>query len=609
MLAELVAEGKLPPVEERLPEQPGICPVQEMNGKYGGIMRRGYTGVSDRTGPNKMQECSLTWFNPDLTMRTEMAESWAINEDASEWTFKLRPGTKWSDGSPFTSAAFTWYWENELKNKELTASPPRNWSTGNPLVLGELEAPDDFTIVFKFADPNPLFVYRPSRSQPFVPGYYLEQFHADFVDKDTLDKMVKEAGLNSWAELYDQKADWAANPERPSTSPWTAENRLGDELFMMVRNPYFWQTDSDGQQLPYIDKIQHRLFEQTDVFNMWIINGEIDFQRRKVAIGNYTLFKENEEKGGYEIHLSPQASHLALHMNMTTKNQKLRTLFQDRRFRIAVSYAINREEMNELIYDGMCTPRQYSPDEGSPQYYEKLSNAYIEYAPEKADALLDDMGLTERDAEGFRKFNDGSGDTVSFVFEHHTQAGDPGEDAAQMVMRDLAAVGIKATYKYFERSLYTQHYEANDIEAGWAGGDRSILPIVTPWIFMGTQIDREWAVAWGLWYNSNGTDPNGEEPPADHWIRTIWEHAEAMNVEPDEQKRTEIFWKICDIWAEELPAVGCLGMFPSPCIKKTTFRNWLPGLPSDDLLKDEALQNPQTYFWEDPENHLATAAV
>jgi len=604
MLAEMVAAGQLPPVEERLPENPAVCPVQEMNGKYGGIMRRGYLGVSDRTGPTKMQECSLTWYNPDLTMRTEMAESWSLNEDASEWTFKLRPGTKWSDGTPFTSAAFTWYWENELQNEELTSAPPRNWAAGTPLVLAELEAPDDFTVVFRFVEPNPLFVYRPSRNQPFVPGHYLEQFHVAFADQDALNKAVADAGLNAWTELYDQKADWAANPERPSTSPWMAENRLGAELFLMTRNPYFWEVDSDGQQLPYIDKIQHRLYEQSDVFNLWIINGEIDFQRRQVNIGNYTLFKENEANGGYQIHLSPQASHLALQLNMTTKNERLRPIFQDRRFRIAVSHAINREQMNELIYDGMCTPRQYSPDEGSPQFYPDLSNAYIEYDPDEANRLLDEMGMTERDAEGYRLFPDGSGDTFSFVFEHHTQTTDPGADAAQLVVADLAAVGIKAAYRSFERSLFTQHYEANEIEAAWGGGDRSILPIVTPWIFMGTQIDRPWACAWGLWYNSNGTDPNGEEPPADHWIRDIWSLAEQMNVEPDEQRRTEIFWQICDIWIAELPDVGCLGMFPSPCIKKTTFRNWLPGLPSDDLLKDECLQNPQTYFWEDPENHM-----
>jgi len=609
MLAEMVAAGKLPPVDERLPENPAICPVQEMNGKFGGIIRRGYQGVSDRTGPTKMQECSLTWFNMDLTMRTEMAESWEVNEDASEWTFKLRKGARWSDGAPLTSAAFTWFWENELKNPELTAAPPRNWATGNPLVLAELEAPDDYTVVFKFAEPNPLFVYRPSRSQPFTPGHYLEQFHPAFADKDALDKQVKELGLNAWTDLYDKMADWAANPARPCAGPWTAENELGAELFVMVRNPYFWETDSDGQQLPYVDKIQHRLFEQVDVFNMWIINGEIDFQRRKVNIGNYTLFKENEANGDYQIHLSPQASHLALHMNMTTKKQKLRQIFQDRRFRIAVSYAINREEINELVFDGMCTPRQYSPDEGSPQYYPKLSNAYIEYDPAKANALLDEMGLTERDAEGFRKYNDGSGEIISFIFEQDDQPGSPNEDAAQMVSRNLADVGIKATYKYFERSLKTQHYEVNEVEAGWAGGDRSILPIVTPWIFLGTQSDRQWALAWGLWRNSNGTDPNGEEPPKDHWIWKIWEYGDQMNVEVDDQKRNEIFWKICDIWVEELPCVGVLGMFPSPCIKKTTFRNWLAGLPSDDLLRDECLQNPQTYFWEDPENHQQPTAV
>jgi len=110
MLADMVAAGDLPPVDERLPVNPMVMPVAEENGNYGGTFRRGFKGVSDRWGPTKMQDRGLSWYDQNLNMQPRMAESWEINEDASEWTFHLREGMKWSDGTPFTTEAIRWWW-------------------------------------------------------------------------------------------------------------------------------------------------------------------------------------------------------------------------------------------------------------------------------------------------------------------------------------------------------------------------------------------------------------------------------------------------------------------------------------------------------------------
>ncbi|GAB4522537.1 MAG: ABC transporter substrate-binding protein [Anaerolineae bacterium] len=605
MLAELVAKGELPPVDERLPVNPCVLPLAEgqVIGRFGGTIRRGFRGVSDRWGPTKMQNEGLTWYNADLTVRPNIAESWEINEDATEWTFRLRKGMRWSDGQLLTSADSKWWYEHVVTNETLTPSPPFNFSTGTPRVLAEMEFPDEYTIKFKFAHVNPLFLYKVTREQPFVPSHYMKQFHIDTTDDPAaLEAKTKEAGFETWDQYYTDRNWWYMNPDRPNIGPWVSKNPLSSELFVMERNPYFWQVDPDGNQLPYVDKVTHRLFETPDVFNLWIVNGEIDFQARHVSIGNYTLFKENEEKGDYTVLLGTSANHVALQLNQTTKNPRLREFFQKREVRIAFSLAVNRDEMNELAYDGLLVPRQYSPLSKSPQYYPKLSNAYIEYDPQKANELLDQAGYAERNAEGFRVWPDGSGDVISFVIEGTAEPGSPDEDAAQLVVRYLADVGIKATYKAVERSLYEEHYNANEIEAAWWGGDRTVLPIVAPWIFLGTMIDRPWGVAWGLWRN-NPTDPNAEEPPEGHWIWKIWELWDQIEVEPDEQKRNELFFQILDIWAEELPMIGYLGETPAPVIVKNGFRNYLPGFPIDDTTEDEHLLNTQVYFWEEPEKH------
>ncbi|MCB0092114.1 MAG: hypothetical protein KDE54_29700, partial [Caldilineaceae bacterium] len=361
-------------------------------------------------------------------------------------------------------------------------------------------------------------------------------------------------------------------------------------------NPYFFAVDADGNQLPYVDNVEHRLFETPDVFNLWIINGEIDFQNRHVGLDSFTLFKENEENGDYQVMIGSSAGHVAIQMNLTTKNEPLREFFNNRDVRVALSLAVDREAMNELIYDGLLTPRQYSPLSKSPQFYEKLSNAYIEYDVDQANSLLDGAGY-ERGSDGIRVFP-GTSDPVSFVIEGTDQPGTQGEQAVLQVIKYYEDVGVKASYKGFERSLYEEHWGANEIEAAWWGGDRTVLPIVAPWIFLGTMIDRPWADAWGKWRNSGDSDPNAEEPPADHWIRDIWAVWDQIEVEPDSDKRNELFTQILDIWAEELPMVGYLGESPALIIVKNGVHNYLPGFPIDDTTGDEHLLNTETYFWE-----------
>ena len=184
MLADMVASGDLPPIDERLPANPLVLDGMEGIGNYGGSMRRGFKGVSDRWGPTKLARQGLTWYTPELSLRPNIAESWETNEDATVFTFHLRQGMKWSDGATFDSDNFAWWQENVMLNKDITPAVGRNWVTGSERTPMTMDFPDKHTVVFSFAHPNPMFLDRvaPLTRDLFMPHHYAGQFHMETTD-------------------------------------------------------------------------------------------------------------------------------------------------------------------------------------------------------------------------------------------------------------------------------------------------------------------------------------------------------------------------------------------------------------------------------------------
>lgn len=605
MLAELVARGQLPPVDERLPYEPGIIPVLADVGNYGGTLRRGFKGVSDRWGPNKLIDHSLVWYDRNLNLRPNLAESWETNKDGSVWIFHLRSGMRWSDGAPFTTADFLWWYEYYLKNPELTPGIASTWTTGPNASLMKLEAQGTRTLVFRFEHPNPMFVYRLSRAVCFMPGHAVARYHRDLTDNlAALEKDMKDRGYENYKNYFDDRTSWYLNPEIPVVGPWKAQNPISDEVFIMERNPYYFATDIAGNQLPYIDHIQHRMFQEVDLLDMWVVNGEIDFQARHIQLNNYTLYKENEKNGDYTVTPGISGSQVGLMPNHTVKDPRVREFFRDLKVRQAMNLAINREEINELIFDGLAVPSQYAPVGLSPQYYAPASKAFIEYDPARAKQLLDEAGYTEYDNEGFRLWKDGSGETISIIIDWVANSGSMNEDTLTLICDYFADVGLKFSYRIIDRSLYEELMDTNDIMVSAWGGDRAILPLVAEApIWRGILRDRPWAAGWSLWKTNGPGDPNAEEPPQGHWIWTIWDLWDQICLEPDADKQTALFKQILDIWAEQLPAVGILAELPALAIVKNGLKNFAPGFPMDDTTGDESIYNPETLFWDVPEDH------
>jgi peptide/nickel transport system substrate-binding protein len=385
---------------------------------------------------------------------------------------------------------------------------------------------------------------------------------------------------------------WFLDPDVPVINAWKISVPAPADPMVMVRNPYFYQVDTEGNQLPYIDQITHDFFDSDEVFNLWIAEGRIDMQMRHVTAANFTYYKENEEAGGYRVLLWKAASTNALHPNITNPDPVLAELFDTPQFREALSIAINREEINELVHNGLYEPRQASPVSGSPNYDPEFETRWAEYDPERANALLDELGLT-KGADGIRVRPDGQ--PLVFSILHRELTGTPGADEMNLVAEYWGAIGLQVNQDVVERSLYEERVNNGEVDIGVWGCDRNSVVMADPGRYLGTIQDGPWAPLYGNWYEP-GSPYKIVEPPEDHPIRTIWSLWEQARSEPDETKRNGIFKQLLDMHKETPWMIGTVGESPSLAIVSNNFRNFLEGFIADDTLRDSGLLNPQQFF-------------
>ena len=603
----MVASGEIPPVDERLPVNPLVLEGLDGIGNYGGLWRAGFAGQADHFAVNQVIIRGVLSINQELTVNPMIAESWSVSDDATEYTFNLREGMKWSDGEPFTSADFVFWFEEEIKNETLTPVFP-GWLT-SPVdgedVPAEMTAPDASTVVFKFASPSALFHLEGGilLSCPIRPAHYMKQFHPDHTDDmAALDQAIADAGLDIWTDIYvDMRSDRHENPDTPMLYPWILQTDYTEELVHLTCNPFFWAVDTAGNQLPYIEKLAFRLFNDADVHALRLVNGEVDCQSRHVRNTDLTVLKENESKGDYTVQFWRWTAVYGIHFNMTTNDDNVRELFQERDFRIAVSLGVNRDEINELVYDGLGTSMQYGPPVESPVHHAKLSNAYLDFDPDKANALLDGLGYTERDSDGYRLWKDGSG-RVSWTMLGGADIGDNN----QLVIDHLAAIGLEVNHRGVDRSLSIELHQSNDVECTTSFMDRNLVPLADPqiWVKHRNINDRPWCNAWTAW-KLDPTNPIAQEPPAGHWIWDIWALWDEVRATAGEEKQVALFKQILEIWSEELPSVGFFGELPRLVVVKNGFKGIQAGNPWDCCrgVYEHIIDNA-TWYWEDPENHM-----
>jgi peptide/nickel transport system substrate-binding protein len=361
MLAELVAKGELPPVEERLSKDPLVVLPIESIGQYGGTWYRGWRGIKDFHCYGRINyEPMLRWpRDPREGVQPGLAKDWKWSDGGQTLTLYLREGLKWSDGAPFTVDDIIFWWEDIENDTDITTAPHTEWVVaGEPM---ELEKVDDTTIKLKFAGPNGLaetvglafhgnqWPLGFERFGFFAPRHYLEQFHPKYNADATYD-------------LFEEMA-WEYNPERPAMTPWrVTEWEAGADHMVASRNPYYWKVDPEGNQLPYIDEVYFYLVEDCSAVESLALAGKIDMQARCMSLSTYPVFLENAAAGDYEAFLwtTASASGLTFFPNQSYSDPAYRELLQDLKFRQALSLAIDRDTLNDIVWLGQATPRTIS---------------------------------------------------------------------------------------------------------------------------------------------------------------------------------------------------------------------------------------------------------
>ena len=605
-LAEQVKAGKLPPVDKRLPDNPLVVPGDQV-GQYGGVWRRGFLGPSDFNGVNRLIYDVLARFGPDgATIEMKLAESVTPSADFKTWTLKLRRGMKWSDGSPFTTDDIMYWYKDVLQNKDLVPATP-SWMLNKNGSLVQVEKVDALTVKWVFADPNTNFLlelptkdYGDRQYPVFQPSAYMKQFHAAYAKKEDLDKKVADAKFKTWTELYANKQSPFDNPERPGMAAWIASNRISEQIFNLKRNPYYVGVDKAGNQLPYIDEIQLKFFADAQALNLAAIAGELDEQERHINLLNYPVLKENEQKQGkYKIYLwsSPGGQDAGVVFNQTyAKDPELGKLMANKDFRIAMSQAINRRQINESAFLGTGQPRQSVPKKGHPYYPgDEYAFKYTEQNLDAANKLLDSIGLNKKDADGFRVFPSGKRITIELSV---VEVFGPYRDIGTLVTKDFEKVGIKVNMQIRERALHFQMRQANDLQAELWNQDTAGFPFTgsTKYDFRKDLYGNlTYGPLWKQWYDTNGKE--GVEPPAPaKRITELQDRAKTVGAADQAKIAQEIF----RIWVDNMFEIGTVGLTATDqgvAVVNAKLHNVPANLTKDWPLRTPGNGRPEVWFF------------
>lgn len=572
-LAERAEQGELPPLAERLPVNPMVVEPVEQVGQYGGDWRTGLVGSEDdwvaiTRGYENLVRMNDTWTE----IVPNVAESWEANEDATEYTFKLREGMKWSDGAPFTADDILFWNEDVLRNAELTPQAP-GWVSagGEPAIV---EKVDDYTVIFRFAAPNGLLLAAHARgSGPEITGmprHYLDQFHPAY-NPDGIDQLIGEAGVEDWAALFLLKADGRRTIETPTLFGWNLTVPYAGTATRVIaeRNPYYWKVDTEGNQLPYLDRIVYDVVESIDVLLLKALNGEVDLHARHFNVsGNKAVLTDNMEQGDYRFFdVVPFAMNTAIvFLNLSHQDPIKREIFQNKDFRIGLSHAVNRQEIIDLIYVGQGEPWQVSPRPETPFHNERMAKQYTEYNVELANEHLDAAGYTERDGDGFRLGPDGN--RIFFQVDVTPDFRAEWVDVLELLAGYWREVGIEMQTKSEAESLFVSRTQANEQDAVmWQGGG-GVDVILNPWAYFPFLSNSYLAPAWGKWYLGQ---PGGEEPPeATKQQMALYDQLVGT---ADSAGRDELMKQILEIAADEFYSIGINLQPLTYGIAKNNFRN------------------------------------
>ncbi len=562
----------LPPVEERLPDDPVVIQPYDSIGKYGGKAR---ITLWD----------SWQFFNWEhaLTLSADMrnvlpnlAESWSLSEDGRVTTVKLRAGLRWSDGHPLTADDFMFRLNHVFLDPDFSPVTYR-------LVRGcEFVKLDDLTFQYVFPEPNPMFAnfFAQYGSHMLDPMHFFKQYHPAFRDKEELDALVREEGFVSWMAMYGALRDWGNEDagKVPTARAYKVVERTPTKM-RLERNPYYFKIDPAGQQLPYIDEVDAIiLLENSQMIAFQAATGQLDFAAFALKTQDIPLLKLGEVKGVNQVHVWRRLhiSDVSIQPNYNFDDPKYRELLWgrgERRFIRALSHAIDREQMNEMIYFGRGVPSQVTAHPSSRWYEQRFAEAHARYDPEYARQLLDELGLADVDGDGLREYPDGSKLTITFEFLDFET---PKSITMELVRDYWREVGIDLRLKSVERRLQSERAQANKMQMTLWHADKVtdiLFPLVPDWFYPHR---TGWDIAmWNHWARYYQTDGRlGERPPDN--VRQLQGWGDALRMATTEADRTEAAKALLEAAAENLWTIGTVGQAPHPVVVSKRLKNVTP---------------------------------
>jgi len=382
MFEPLVKEGKLPTIAKRVPAAPLVVRLEgeKTPGTHGGDLRLLMSKDRDARFVGAYGYARLVCWTPEGQLVPDIAESVEVDEAQKTFTFKLRKGHRWSDGRPFTSEDFRFFWEDMANDKALA----RFFSSSHLLAADEkpkVEFPDAETIRYSWTKPNPHFLpwlASPANLTIFRPAHYYKRFHEKYAGKERLDRL-NEKQKDGWARRIareDRDGRNNLNPNLPTLDGWLPKTEGVAERYEFVRNPYFYRIDTNGRQLPYADRVVMVLAE-SKIIPVKTGAGEVDLQARSIRFDDFPFLRRAADERGFNVRLwkTANGAQLALFPNLNCDDPVWQKLLRDVRFRRALSLAINRDEVNKIMYVGLAEPGQNTVLSASPLYKPALREA------------------------------------------------------------------------------------------------------------------------------------------------------------------------------------------------------------------------------------------
>ena len=588
LLAPDVAAGKLPPIEKRVPLEPQIVRLDDQGrtlGTYGGNLRLLMAKPKDVRMMTVYGYGRLLGFTPAMTIVPDILAGVDVVENRV-FTLHIRKRHKWSDGTPFTAEDFRYYWEDVANNKDLSPfgiSRLLRVDGKGPI----FEIIDEITVRYTWHEPNPYFLPALAGSAPlfiYRPAHYLRQFHMRYAQAEVLDAAIKLGNKRNWAVLHKSKDRQyrADNPDLPSLQPWVNTVRPPSEHFIFRRNPYYHRVDIHGRQLPYIDTVTMSI-RSNKIIPAKTGAGDSDLQARYLRFDNYTFLKESEARNDFNVRLwtTLKGSQLALYPNLNARDPAWRAVIRDVRFRRALSLAINRHEINQVVYFGLARESNNTVLPESPLFRPEYQTKWTRFDLARANALLDEMNLTERNTEGIRLMPNGQPlDVIVETSGESTEA----TDVLELVRDGWQRIGLKLLTKPSQREVFRKRiFAGQTVMSVWAGlaNGNPTAQMSPKELVPSQQVQLQWP-KWGLYAETSGRAgkaPDMKEVAELVRLNEAWRKATT----PAEQEK--IWHRILTLHSDQLFTIGMVNKTFQPVVVNNRLRNvpvngfynWEPG--------------------------------